>query len=33
LGVGKHPEGGMKVDREEHWKPQSPIREDGVVYN
>ena len=22
----------MKVRREDHWKPQSPVREGGVVY-
>jgi len=30
--VSKHPEGEMKVRREDHWKPQSPVREGGVVY-
>ena len=32
-GVRKHPEGEMKVCREAHWKPQSPIRKGGVVYS
>ena len=31
-GVSKHPEGEMKVCRKGHWKPQSPVREGGVVY-
>ena len=31
-GVRKHPEGEMKVRREDHWKPQNPTREGGVVY-
>jgi ABC-type dipeptide/oligopeptide/nickel transport system, ATPase component len=30
--VSKHPEGEMKVRREDHWKPQSPVRDGGVVY-
>jgi hypothetical protein len=31
--MGEHPEGEMKVGREDHQKPQSPVLKDGVVYN